>query len=173
MKYLKKKVLVSELDVKRAEKESLAATLQKLVNSKDDEEYSKAYNDLQSHDAEFVRYFDKNWHSCQDLWVIHKRANLRTHGNNTNNKVESHNQKLKNFLNKQMRIPEAKENLSLFIDEWYTKSSYNKYYNLKTEIDQRNTDAEILKYSMLCNSKSFTVINEVLFFIFFFFFFFF
>ena len=115
LKYLKKKV--SELDVKRAEKESLAATLQKLVNSKDNEEYSKAYNDLQSHDAEFVRYFNKNWHSCQDLWVIHERANLCMHGNNTNNKVESHNQKLKSFLNKQMRIPEAIENLSLFIDE--------------------------------------------------------
>ena len=94
------------------------------------------------------------------MWIIHKRANLRTHGNNTNNEVESHNQKLKNFSNKHMRIPEAIENLSLFIDECYTKSSYNRYYNIKTKIYQRNSDSEIIKYSMLCNSKSFTVINE-------------
>ena len=59
-----------------------------------------------------------------------------------------------------MRIPEAIENLSLFIDECNTKISYNRYYNIKTKIYQRNTDSEIIKYSMLCNSKSFTVINE-------------
>ena len=98
-----------------------------------------------------MKYYDKNWHSCQDLWVKHKRADLRIHGN----KVERNNQKLKNYLSKQMKIPEAIENLDLFIDECYTKSSYNRYYNLKTKLDQRSTDADVIKYSLLCNSKSF------------------
>ena len=57
------------------------------------------------------------------------RSSLRTHGNNTNNKLECHIQKLKKYLNRNMRLPEAVEHLSNFIDDTYAKSSFNRYEN--------------------------------------------
>ena len=75
--------------------------------------------------------------------------------------IESHNKKkIKNDLSKQMMIQEAIENLAVFIDECYTQSSYNRYYNLKTKLDQKKTDAELVKYSLLLNSKGFSTVNE-------------
>ena len=71
---------------------------------------------------------------CQSLWVIHI---LRTEHP------------------KHMRLPEAIENLALFIEEWYTKISYNRYCNLNTKLDQRNTDATMVNYSLLVSSKTF------------------
>ena len=160
MKYLKKKV--SELDCKNAEKQELGVLLQKLINSQNQEEYDKLHKELEKFNTGFLQYFNKNWHSCQNLWVMHFRKKLRTHGNNTNNKIESHNQKLKKYVSKTMRLPEAIENLSSFIDETYAKSSFNRYANLKTKIDQRNTDGELIKFSFMCNPKAFQIVNDEL-----------
>ena len=41
-------------------------------------------------------------------------------------KLECHNQKLKKYLNRNMRLPEAVEHLSNFIDDTYAKSSFNQ-----------------------------------------------
>ena len=158
MKYLKKKI--SDLNCLKDEKQELGILVQKLINSQNEEEYEKYHSELQNFDAEFVTYFDKNWHSCKKLWVMYFRSSLRTHGNNTNNKLESHNQKLKKYLNSNMRLPEAVEQLSNFIDDTYAKSSFNRYENLKTKIDRRNNDEDLVKYSLLCNSKSFQIVND-------------
>ena len=82
----------------------------------------------------FVQYYDKNWHSCQSMWVIQFWAWLQTHGNKTNSKIESHNQKLKNYLTKLMHLPKLVNNSALFIAEAFTISSYTRYSNLKTKI---------------------------------------
>ena len=71
-----------------------------------------------------------------------------------NNKLECHNQKLKKYLNRNMRLPEAVEHLSIFIDDTYAKSSFNRNENLKIRIDHRNNDEDLIRYSLLCNSKS-------------------
>ena len=91
---------------------------------------------------------------------MHFRSSLRTHGNNTNNKIECHNQKLKQYVSKNMHLPQAIENLSNFLDDTYSKSSFNRYANLKTKIDVRNTDQELLKFSLMCNSKAFQILND-------------
>ena len=158
MKYFKKKV--SDLDIKRSEKQTLGLLLQQLIDSKNQEHYDELYSELQQHESGFVEYYNKNWHSCQSSWVLHFRTQFRTHGNNTNNKIESHNQKLKHYVNKNMHLPESVKNLAVFIDESFAKSSYTRYHNLKTKIDFRNTDETLLKFSLLCNDKAFSIINE-------------
>ncbi|KAE8996907.1 hypothetical protein PF011_g15715 [Phytophthora fragariae] len=43
----------------------------------------------------FFDYFEKNWHDCQDRWVMHRRADLPHFQNHTNNRLESFFGKLK------------------------------------------------------------------------------
>lgn len=59
-----------------------------------------------------------------------------------------------------MHLSESVNNLALFIDEAFTKSSYTRYSNLKTKIDQRNTDKALMQFSLLCNGKAFGIVNE-------------
>ena len=158
MKYFKKKV--SDLDCKHKERQELGEHLHKLIDSRDKEHYDALYEKLQSFSPEFVNYFNENWHTCQELWVLHFRASLRTHGNNTNNKIESHNQKLKNYVSKHMNLPQAIENLDKFLDDTYSRSAFTRYANLKTKIDARNTEKDVIKYSLLCNSKAFQIVND-------------
>ena len=55
---------------------------------------------------------------------------------------------------------EAVEHISNFIDDTYAKSSFNRYENLKIRIDHRNNDEDLIRYSLLCNSKSFQMVND-------------
>jgi hypothetical protein len=43
----------------------------------------------------FFDYFEKNWHDCQDRWVMHRRADLPHFHNHTNNRLENFFGKLK------------------------------------------------------------------------------
>ena len=158
MKYFKKKI--SDLNCLKDEKHELAMLVQKLINSQNEEDYNKYHSELTQFNDEFITYFDKNWHPCKEQWVMYFRSSLRTHGNNTNNKLECHNQKLKKYLNSNMRLPVAVEHLSNFIGDTYAKSSFNRYENLKNRIDNRNNDEDLIRYSLLCNSKSFQMVND-------------
>ena len=158
MKYFKKKI--SELDCKNIERQEIAELIQKIINSQSQADYDTLHEKLQDTSPEFLDYFNSNWHTCQELWVMHHRSTLRTHGNNTNNKIESHNQKLKHYVSKHMPLPKAIQHLDKFLDDTYSKSSFNRYANLKTKIDVRNTDKDILQYSLLCNSKAFQIVND-------------
>ena len=158
MKYFKKKIC--DLDCKHSERQEIGELIKKLIDSRSQEEYDRLHETLKTLNSDFHDYFNSNWHTCQELWVMHHRSSLRTHGNNTNNKIESHNQKLKNYVSKHMTLPQAVEHLDKFLVDTYSKSSFNRYSNFKTKIDVRNTDKDIIQYSLLCNTKAFQVVND-------------
>ena len=64
------------------------------------------------------------------------------------------------FVSKHMTLPQAVEHLDKFLDDTYSKSSFNRYSNLRTKFDVRNTDKDIIQYSLLCNTKAFQVVND-------------
>ena len=68
MKYFKKKI--SDLNCLKDEKHELAMLVQKLINSQIEEDYNKYHSDLTQFNAEFITYFDENWHSCKEQWVM-------------------------------------------------------------------------------------------------------
>jgi hypothetical protein len=62
----------------------------------------------------FFAYFDKNWHSCQDMWVTYKRANLPHFKNNTNNRLENWFGKLKGNVDGSKSMAECVKELVAF-----------------------------------------------------------
>ena len=59
-----------------------------------------------------------------------------------------------------MHLPEYVNNLTLLIEDAFTKSAHARHNNLKTKIDYRNTDKVLMRYSLLCNAKAFRIIND-------------
>ena len=64
--------------------------------------------------AEFQEYYNKNWDNCQSMWVSYKRGGYMHLANTTNNRLESHNQKLKDLTQRSSTLCEMFQNVIHF-----------------------------------------------------------
>ena len=66
----------------------------------DSEEYfqnlQKEMNSICSSES-LLKYIQDRWYSCKEEWAGYGMKKIVTYGNNTNNRIESKNQKLKNM----------------------------------------------------------------------------
>ncbi|XP_052123901.1 uncharacterized protein LOC113205304 isoform X1 [Frankliniella occidentalis] len=60
---------------------------------------------------QFMKYFKKNWLSCPMAWTFRDRSKSLNLGNNTNNRLENHNSKVKMMLHHNHELYEALDNL--------------------------------------------------------------
>ncbi|RLN98030.1 hypothetical protein BBJ28_00023392 [Nothophytophthora sp. Chile5] len=79
------------------------AVVHKMVYASDTCMYDEHYQALRGLCSrlmltEFFDYFDRNWHVCQDRWVMYRRSKLPHMRNNTNNLLESFFGKLKDCV---------------------------------------------------------------------------
>ena len=109
LKYFKTKV--SKLDLKQDQKSELIQLLHQILYSHDEEVYTERCSRLRNEFDCFSKYFDDNWHSCREKRVRCYQKNVKNYGNFTNNKIESHNEKIKQYVSRNMHLPESLENL--------------------------------------------------------------
>ena len=62
----------------------------------------------------FKKYFETNWKECRSMWVTFERDKHSHYGNTTNNRLESHNQKLKDLTTRSSSLSEMFQNLLLY-----------------------------------------------------------
>ncbi|KAH8022360.1 hypothetical protein HPB51_023602 [Rhipicephalus microplus] len=95
LKYLHTKVMQHKSN--RLDKKYVKDIFTKLVFAHNVDIYEEHLQDLEEALEEYktlLEYFYKNWHSCKTMWIHAYRANACSLGNNTNNRMESQNQKL-------------------------------------------------------------------------------
>ena len=96
MKAMFKKMV--DCDVEKCERDNMRGLLRQLVYSKSAEEYEDTKKEVYSRsNKQFQTYFESQWDGCQEMWVTFKRDYNAHLGNTTNNRLESHNQKLKDL----------------------------------------------------------------------------
>lgn len=72
--------------------------MQKIIYSKNEEEYSKLYSELKSTcPKSVVEYFKKNWHDIRHDWSFCGDFVIGSFLNTTNNRLESINGKIKSI----------------------------------------------------------------------------
>ena len=89
-------------------KKVLRTLLSNMLHAKDDNAYldEKAeYDRIASEDMK--SYFATNWDNCKDMWVRYRCDTFLNLGNNTNNRVESYNEKIKGILNNNDKLHTA------------------------------------------------------------------
>ena len=109
LKYVKTKV--SKLHLKQDQKSELIQLLHQILYSYYEEVYTERWNRLSDKFDCFSMYFDDNWHSCREKWVRRYQKYVKNYGNFTNNKFESHNEKIKQTVSRNIHLPESLENL--------------------------------------------------------------
>ena len=79
----------------------------------------------------FIEYFNKNWYSCKYMWVYAYRTTLKIGSNNTNNRVESINKLLKQFIKYRSKMSKCLQGMFNFLNhlsEEMTLKQWNEKY---------------------------------------------
>ena len=94
LRTMRREVSTEKLGISQRERSMYLEILLKLVYARNEEEYSKLYDELKNAPQRVVEYFDSNWHSIRHEWVDGLKNASCNFMNRTNNRVESINQKL-------------------------------------------------------------------------------
>lgn len=90
------------------ERERLISSFGEMVCAPTPEKFEDAQTDFLRHaNAEACAYFQKNWADIANMWARHLCDKQFTAGNNTTNRVESYNAKIKHILSASDKLHEA------------------------------------------------------------------
>lgn len=92
--------IASQMNLSTAQQETVKDIFRRMCYAKTEEEYVEMLNLFKEVSSpEVCTYFLKNWHSIKEQWVLGEKCKLGHFFNNTNNRVESFNSKLKSVIN--------------------------------------------------------------------------
>ncbi|KAK3924214.1 Zinc finger SWIM domain-containing protein 3 [Frankliniella fusca] len=93
------------------------------------EGYSELYSKLQSTASQdFMRYYNENWHNCQECWAMFHRDLSINCGQTTTNLAERHRQKIKAILKKKRaNMAELLRNLLLLHSSKTSRTAMNTF----------------------------------------------
>ena len=131
------KVLFKQLNdagIEKAQCEVARNAIRNVMYATDEEDYNiKKQQLFDATNAEFRKYFLENWESCVEMWAAFKRDQYMHFGNTTNNRLESHNQKLKDVTSCTSTLSEMFNYVVLFAqtcESEYKHSTFNEEFKV-------------------------------------------
>lgn len=114
LRIFNREITTDKRNITRDQRDAAKSILQKMVFSETEEEYDLLYEELKEMPQSVVDYFNENWHSIRNEWSLN---NTFMHGNflnNTNNRLESLNSKIRQACNYNNTLEEFVEKLITF-----------------------------------------------------------
>ncbi|XP_050038259.3 uncharacterized protein [Dermacentor andersoni] len=139
----------------KAQGKLLLPILKELVYSQTLQEYyDKLPHLMQIAPKDFLAYYMQQWHSCRQMWVHAYRKELPTLGNNTNNRIESHNQKLKSFLKPSLHLVEAVAELVNYVNNDSISLEFAQLKEIKLNLNVTCIDEFQMELSHSCTVEA-------------------
>ncbi|KAH8032801.1 hypothetical protein HPB51_001936 [Rhipicephalus microplus] len=114
------------------ERKRLLGSFSEMLHAPTPQKYDDAKAEFERYAcSEAISYFAKNWSNITEMWVRYHCDQEFTGGNNTNNRVESHNAKIKNVLSSSSKLHEALRGL-LKLSTSLSQEAHHKTILLKT-----------------------------------------
>lgn len=134
------------------EREHLLHCFSKMLHASTPRKYEEAKAELeQIGNAEANKYFTKNWGSIPEMWVRHLCNREFNGGNNTTNRVESINGKIKNILSSSSKLHEALSEILKMSCSMHQEASHKafllkscEFYSQQASEDLENHCAQLL-----------------------------
>lgn len=162
MKAMFKKMV--ECDVDKSERDKVRDLIHQLVYSKNADDYEDIKQEIYSKtNAQFQQYFEANWDGCQEMWVTYKRDHHVHLGNTTNNRLESHNQKLKDLTYRSSNMTEMFQNVLRFSEisaSEYSHAVFQEEFTTCTFADKGLEGAQTIR-SVCTQYAADTIIAQV------------
>ena len=116
---------LSDYDVDKTNQEKCREIIRKLVYASSQDDYEKYKKQLFNSTNDVMhKAFVKNWETCKSMWVTYERDQAVHFCNTTNNRLESHNQKLKDVTSRTSSLSEMFQNVLLFIQTTESETSH-------------------------------------------------
>ena len=107
--------MVSECEVAKSNREELQKKLKDLVYAANESDYNQLKTKgFKLANTQFIKYFEKNWHNCQSMWVTYLRDEYLHLANTTNNRLECHHHRLKDLISQSCMLSEMFNHILTF-----------------------------------------------------------
>ena len=127
---------LSDYDVNKGDRDECRQIIRSLVFSSSQSEYERWRQELiDSTNEEFQKAFWSNWDSCKSMWVTYERDEAIHFANTTNNRLESHNQKLKDVTSRSS-LSEMFQNVLLYV-RTAESESFTEEFTSRSTIDSK------------------------------------
>lgn len=128
---------------KEPHKKEVRKVLKSMSGSGSPEDFDAFYEELTKVASEgFLKYFDENWKTCQEAWILFVRHQSLTIGIRSTNHVESHNSKIKAITRRCMTLGECIRALLLLHGDREYESGYKDYVDIATRRYVANCEDE-------------------------------
>ena len=106
---------VLSLAVDSGTKDKINSAFRRLVFAKTELSFKKAHAKLAAVAPDsFMNYYNKNWGQNKKSWAYYLTITTVNMGNTTNNRSESHNQKIKDVLNRKLSLADCVKSIMLY-----------------------------------------------------------
>lgn len=162
LRSFRREISSDRLGIKKSERIFCLEQIQKMVYATTDEEYDQLYQSFkESVLQEVLEYFDKNWHPIRHEWVLGIKARSGSFLNNTNNRLESINSKLKQVINRHSSLEEFIHNFFIILSALRTERDHKTAIMFqKVKIYPFIEDSPELYYSQLLTSYAFSFVEK-------------
>ncbi|CAH0731071.1 unnamed protein product, partial [Brenthis ino] len=158
-----RQITVGKRGVTSEEKDDLLLILRKLVYSESEEDYDETYTEFcEVAPEEVIDYYNTNWHSIKDEWVLYR---MNAHGNlnnNTNNRAESTHAKGKQIVPLHSSLVEFGKNIFVFFRAQARQIKIKSGKLMTTKSAEAFTTADEKNYCELLTPKAFAELQPEL-----------
>ncbi|XP_057336089.1 MATH and LRR domain-containing protein PFE0570w-like [Microplitis mediator] len=98
------------------ERDEAKRILQQMVYAETEDRYNELYDELRRLPKSILDYFNENWHDCRNEWSLSSDYMQHNFGNDTNNRLESINAKIKKDLDRFMSLEEFIKQFLTFLE---------------------------------------------------------
>lgn len=113
LRSLRREITCEKMGITSGQRTFCLELVQRMAYAHSEQEYASLYTELRtSCPKEVITYFDENWHTIKDEWVLGMKSCSGNFLNFTNNRLESINGKLKQVINRHSSLEE-------FIDRFF------------------------------------------------------
>uniref|UniRef100_A0A8W8MAF0 SWIM-type domain-containing protein n=1 Tax=Magallana gigas TaxID=29159 RepID=A0A8W8MAF0_MAGGI len=144
---------IQKLSKPQEEKNDLKKSFQSLVFSKSKSAFERALCHLAATAPDsFMAYYNKNWGKPHQIkhWAFYKTIQQINLGNTTNNRMESHNQKIKDILKRNMTLTEAVKSI-LLLHRGKVNEMTHREFNHTFKTAYRLGDDDVVKDDLVKN----------------------
>ena len=115
LKSMRREIHCEKMNIRLEQKNVCLEILQKMAYSNNEDEYTQNYELLQDTKIQpVIDYIDHSWHPIKEEWVVGLKHSVH-YSNNTTNRLESINQKLKQVISKFSNLNNFFQDLELVI----------------------------------------------------------
>lgn len=133
--------------ITQAQRQEALQILQRLCYASSEEYYNEQYEELcQLNNTSVTEYFNSNWHSSRQEWSLFGRNKYSNYLNNTNNRSETMNQKVKMIGTRNSNLLTFFENLSCSVSVLASEKDIKAVRNEMRTARVRFDNVDLLNY---------------------------